>query len=147
MMNTLSARWSLLFLLLAVPAMAANRLLLIDAPATAGAGTTVHVTVAASTTATDGEQIGFFQAEYSTDDGKTWNPVYAEKVGKSAKRAVDFQAGPKGSKAMVRARMAFRGGKAGDVDFAGKPIAWSGSWGRWDTPPAKVVTIEITAQP
>src|SRR6267154_2306156 len=109
-------------MLAAVPLFAANRTLVITAPATVRPGDSVHVTVSASTDATDGEQIGFFQPEYSTDGGKTWVPVYAEKVGRSATRAFDFPAGAEGSKALVRARMAFRGGKAGDVDFAGKPI-------------------------
>ncbi len=91
-------------------------------------------------------RLGFFQPEYSTDGGKTWVPVYAEKVGRSATRAIDFQAGAVGSKAVVRARMAFRGGKAGDVDYTGTQIAWGGSWGKWANPPAKSVTITVTAQ-
>jgi hypothetical protein len=131
--------------LAAVPAFAANRSLVITAPLTARPGDSVHVAVTASTDASDGEQIGFFQPEYSTDGGQTWVPVYAEKVGRSTTRAFDFNAGAEGSKILVRARIAFRGGKAGDVDFAGKPIAWGGSWGKWETPPAKQVSVNVTS--
>lgn len=129
----------------AVNAAAVTRSLNIKAPATIQAGTGLHVEVSASTDATDAEQIGFFQAEYSLDNGKTWVPVYAEKVGRSATRAIDAQAGPAGSTIIVRARIAFRGGKAGDVDFAGTAIAWGASWGKWTSPPAKTVTIAVTA--
>jgi hypothetical protein len=137
----------LVLILAAVPAFAAQRTLTITAPDKAGPNSPVHFEVAASTDATDAEQIAFFQPEYSNDGGKTWIPAYGEKLGKSAKRGLDFQSGAEGSKAMVRLRVAFRGGKAGDVDFSGKPIAWGGSWGKWETPPAKTVTIPITAQP
>ena len=135
-----------LIILYAVPAFATNRALTISAPPAAQPGASVHVTVTASTDATDGEQIAFFQSEYSMDSGKTWIPVYAEKVGRSATRSVDFQAGEEGSKALVRVRIAFRGGKAGDVDFSGAPIAWGGSWGKWTTPPAKSAVISVTAR-
>jgi len=136
----------LLLALLAVPAFATNRILTIDAPATVRAGSDVHVTIMASTDATDGEQIWFFHPEYSIDGGKTWVPVYAEKVGRSATRTVDFVAGAAGSTALVRARMAFRGGKAGDVDVTGAPIAWGGAWGKWEAPTAKQVTVKILSR-
>jgi hypothetical protein len=149
-MKFLSSRPACLLLfivaLAAVPAFAVNRTLTIKAPASALPGGALHVTVTATTDATDGEQIGFFQAEYSNDGGKTWVPVYAEKVGRSATRSVDFQAGAEGSKALVRARIAFRGGMGGDVDFAGTPINWGGSWGKWETPPAKSAAIQVTAK-
>ncbi|MEJ1971458.1 MAG: hypothetical protein WDM96_02785 [Lacunisphaera sp.] len=87
-----------------------------------------------------------FQAEYSVNGGKTWVPVYAENVGTSANRALDFPAGAAGTPLLVRVRAAFRGGKAGDVDFAGKPIVWDGSWGKWGTPPARQVAIAVTAR-
>ena len=131
--------------LAAVSAWATNRSVVITAPTTARPGESVHVTIAASTDATDGEQIGFFHPEYSVDGGKSWITVYAEKVGRAATRAVDFQAGAEGTKALVRVRIAFRGGKAGDVDFTGAPIAWGGSWGTWATPPAKHASISVTA--
>jgi hypothetical protein len=150
--------WSLLFLfmktslvglflpllaLLAAPAYAVDRVLTIAAPAAAAPGSDVHVEVTASTTARDGEQIGFLQAEYSVDGGKTWVPVYAENQGKAVKQAVNFRVGASGSTASVRVRAAFRGGKAGDVDFAGKPIAWGESWGTWATPPARKADIPV----
>ena len=145
-MTLLPARLLLSVLALAaVPAFAVNRTLVITAPATARPGDSVHVDVTASTDASDGEQIAFFHPEYSIDGGKTWTPVYAEKVGRATTRGFDFSAGAEGSKALVRVRIAFRGGKAGDVDFAGKPIAWGGSWGKWETPPAKHASISITS--
>ena len=133
-----------LLALLAVPAFALERVLTIAAPAAVAAGTDVHVEITASTAARDGEQIGFFQAEYSVDGGKTWVPVYAENLGKSATRPVNFRAGAEGTPALVRVRVAFRGGKAGDVDFAGKPIAWGGTWGTWESPPARQASIPVT---
>ncbi len=135
-----------LLIISAVPAFAVNRTVTITAPATVKPGASVHIMIAAATDATDAEQIGFFQSEYSLDGGKTWLPVYAEKVGRSAARPIDVTAGVEGSRILVRARMAFRGGKAGDVDFAGMPIAWGGSWGKWEMPPAKFTTISVTAK-
>jgi len=132
-----------LLALLAVPAFALERSLAIAAPAAVAAGTDVHVEITASTAAKDGEQIGFFQAEYSLD-GKTWVPVYAENLGKSATRAVNFRAEAGGALAFVRVRVAFRGGAAGDVDFAGKAIEWNSTWGKWATPPARQVAIKVT---
>lgn len=127
-------------------AMAANRTLTITAPSTVQSGAAVQVMVAASTDAADGEQIGFFHSEYSLDGGKTWVPVYAENVGPAATRQIDFKAGAEGIKILVRSHMAFRGGKAGDVDYTGAPIAWSGSWDKWQAPPAKYLTIRVTAK-
>lgn len=135
-----------IFALTAIPAFAVNRVLAIKAPMSVRPGSSVHVIVTAGTDATDAEQIGFFQAEYSIDGGRTWAPVYAEKVGRAATRAVDFVAGVEGSLALVRARIAFRGGKAGDVDFSGKPIVWAGSWSKWEVPPAKSITINVAAK-
>lgn len=131
------------FLLSVLPVLAIERSLTLTAPAAVKPGENIHVVVAADTAATDGEQIGFFQAEYSSDGGKTWVPVYAEKVGRAHSRAIDFKAGAAGSPAMVRARMAFRGGKSGDVDFAGQPLDWGGTWTKWATPPAKSVSIAV----
>jgi hypothetical protein len=129
----------------AVPAaFAVTRTLTITAPATVKPGAPVKIVVAAATAATDSEQISFFQAEYSLDGGKNWVPVYAEKVGRSATRPIDLTAGEQGSKILVRSRMAFRGGAAGDVDFAGKPLNWGGSWTKWESPPAKHATINVS---
>ena len=141
-----SARLLLPFLLLSgVSAFAAgaNRVLSVEGPSVVQPGTDVHVVVTASTSVTDGEGIGFLHAEYSVDNGKKWTPVYAEKLGRSASQDVNFKVGAAGTTAIVRARAAFRGGKAGDVDFSGVPIAWGGSWGTWVTPPAKVVSIAV----
>jgi hypothetical protein len=128
---------------LALPAFAVERTLTINPPSDIHPQTNVHVEIVAGTTASDGEQIGFLQAEYSTDNGKTWVPVYAENLGKTTNHSVDFRTGAAGTKALVRVRAAFRGGKAGDVDFAGKPIVWGGSWGTWETPPARQVEIPV----
>lgn len=127
-------------------AMAATRTLTLTAPATVKPGVVVQVLVAASTDATDGEQIGFFHTEYSTDGGKAWVPVYAEKVGPAATRTLELKAGAEGSKIIVRAHIAFRGGQAGDVDYTGAPIEWEGSWDKWQAPPAKHLTIRVTAK-
>lgn len=129
----------------AIPAFAVNRTVTIKAPATALPGSSVHVSITATTDATDAEQIGFFHAEYSTDNGVTWQSRYAEKVGRTATRAIDFKAGPAGVTALVRVRVAFRGGKAGDVDYAGAPIKWDSSWGKWESPPTKLAAIAVVA--
>jgi hypothetical protein len=144
--STPARHWFALFILSVIPAFAANRVLMISAPAAVRPGAPVHVMVTASTDANDGEDIGFFHSEYSVDGGRTWLPVYAEKVGASATRPVDFKAGADGTRMLVRSRMAFRGGKAGDVDYTGGRILWDDTWARWATPPAKVVTIVVTAQ-
>ena len=133
-------------ILSAVPAFAAKRSVEIDAPARAVAGTRVIVNVTASTDAKDGEKIGFFHAEYSVDGGMTWTGFsYDEKLGTSATRSVSIPVGARGSQAKVRVLVAFRGGKAGDVDFNGAPIQWDTSWGKWQSPPATLATIDVVA--
>lgn len=128
------------------PVSAVTRTVTIEAPATVVAGASVAVTVAASTDAMGGEQIGFFHAQYSLDDGKTWTSFcFDEALGGSASRSTQFTAGPAGSKALVRVRVAFRGGKASDVDFTGAPIKWEGSWGKWLTPPTRMTAIKVVA--
>ena len=126
-------------------ALAVNRTHTLTAPATVKPGTTVQVIVAASTDAGDDEQIGFFHSQYSTDGGKTWTAVYDEKVGQTAIRPFELKAGAEGTKIIVRSHIAFRGGKAGDVDYTGAPIAWAGSWDKFQAPPAKYLTIRVTA--
>ena len=147
-MNSLRLAQALVFsfLLAVVPALAVNRSLDVSAPAVIKSGMVINAVVTAATDATDAEQIAFLHAEYSVDGGKSWVPVYAEKLGRKAVRTVNIPAGTEGSKALVRVRVAFRGGKAGDVDFTGAPIRWEGSWGKWDTPPAKTATVQVTAR-
>lgn len=136
-----------IFALTVAPAFAVSRTVAIAAPASVVAGAKVAVSVKVSTDAGGGEQIGFIHAQYSSDDGKTWiNFCFEDKVGSSAVRATSFSAGPAGSRAIVRIRIAFRGGKAGDVDFTGVPIQWDTSWGKWLTPPAKIATISVVAR-
>jgi hypothetical protein len=131
----------------AVPAFAAvNRTITITAPASAKAGQPLQFSVTAATEAGDAEQIAFFHAEYSNDNGATWQTRYAENVGRKVTRQIDFQAGPAGSKALVRVRVAFRGGKAGDVDYTGAKIDWNGSWTKWAEPPARVSSITVSAR-
>jgi hypothetical protein len=130
-------------LLLAVPALAAIRTLTLAAPATAQPGASIEVVVTATTDAKDSEHIGFLHAEYSVDGGKTWVPVYEDNLGRTHNRMIPITAGAAGTKVVVRARAAFRGGKAGDVDFTGAPIAWDGSWDKWHSPPAREVTVTV----
>ncbi len=130
-----------------VPAYAVNRVVKITAPASAVAGTEVSISVIASTDAGGGEKIGFFHAEYSTDAGATWRSIsYATNEGPSATHSAKFTAGSAGSKAIVRVRIAFRGGKTGDVDFNGKVIEWETTWAKWSEPPAKSATIAVVAR-
>ena len=136
----------LLACLAAGPAGAANRVLLIAAPALAAPGTRINVSVFASTNAGGGEQIGFFHGEYSLDDGRTWTAFcFEENAGSSATRLASFTTGAAGSRIFVRVRIAYRGGPAGDVDFNGAPINWAGSWIKWQEPPAKITTTTVVA--
>jgi len=128
----------------AVAASAANRTIAILAPTSAVAGSKIAVTVTASTDAGGGERIGFLHADYSVDGGTTWTGIsYATNVGSVTSHSATITAGPGGSKVVIRVRVAFRGGKAGDVDLTGKPIAWDTSWNKWQEPPAKTATIAI----
>jgi len=130
-----------------VTASAANRTVSITAPATVVAGSKVTVTVTAGSDAGGGERIGFLHADYSVDGGVKWTAIsYATNAGTTTKHSATFTAGAAGSKVMVRARVAFRGGKAGDVDFSGKAIVWDGSWGKWEEPPAKNLSIAVLAK-
>ncbi len=140
---------TLLFLLavIGLPAHAANRTLNIVAPTEVTSGSEVKVTILASTDAGGGEEIGFVHADYSNDDGKTWTQFcYAEKSGSEFSRQVSFPAGAKGVKSIVRARVAFRGGKAGDVDFKGGAIQWGDTWEKWRTPPTRFAIIYVTGR-
>ena len=141
-------RWlaAAVLMLAAGPAFAASRNIVINAPKTAVTGSPVTVSVAVSTTTGSNEQIGFLHAQYSINGGATWVAFcFQEKLGPRATRSATIVAGPGGSKIIVRVRVAFRGGKAGDVDFAGNPIDWADSWDKWDEPPAKSATIAVEA--
>ena len=147
--NGPARRWLLLAVmaLAAVPGFAVNRIVRISAPSSVGAGTQLNIPILASTDAGGGEQIGFFHAEYSTDSGKTWvGFCFEEKVGAKATRFIRLTAGNVGSKIMVRVRIAFRGGTAGDVDYKGSAIDWTIAWENWQEPPAKVATITVVGR-
>jgi hypothetical protein len=64
-------------------------------------------------------------------------------VGNSATRTVDLLATTRGAKFIVRTRVAFRGGKAGDVDYLGGPIQWNETWAKWLAPSARVRIIYV----
>lgn len=116
-----------------VTASATTRVVRLNAPALAAPGSTINATVFASTDATDGEYILFFHVECSIDNGKTWTGVYYDmNVGQTATRIATFKAGAVGTKALVRVRVAYRGGKNGDVDCNGAPINWDGTWEHWE---------------
>jgi hypothetical protein len=128
-------------------AYAVTRNIIISAPASVAAGSKVNVTVGASTDAGGGEHVGFLHADYSVDGGATWTAIsYATKAGVKVSFKATITAGAGGSKVLVRIRVAYRGGKDGDVDYTGKPIAWTGSWDNWQEPPAKTATIAVVAK-
>ena len=132
------------FILAAIPAMAANRIVTIVAPAEVRSGDKLEVLISASTDVPDGERIGFLHSEFSLDGGKTWNSfTFEEKLGRSASRTLGLTAGAAGTKVIVRARVAFRGGASGDVDFKGSPILWGTTWEKWLTPPARNQIIYV----
>lgn len=131
-------------ILAAVPAFAATRALTITAPAEVKSGEKLEVVIAASTDANDTERIGFLHSDYSLDGGKTWsNFSYEEKLGRAVTRTLGLTAGAAGTKVIVRARAAFRGGAAGDVDFKGGAIQWATTWEKWLTPPARNQIIYV----
>jgi hypothetical protein len=144
-MNKLSSRVLLFILCLAaVPAFAVDRMVSITAPAETRPGVPVHVAVIASTDAVDGEQIGFLHAQYSLDGGKTWVAIcFEEKAGALLERGVDFTPGDASAKVLVRVRVAFRGGKAGDVDYKGGAISWDDTWANWRAPVSKFAIIYV----
>lgn len=134
------------FALAGVPAFAAKRVMEVEAPGSAAAGKPVTVAVKAATDA-KGEQVGFLHAEYSTDNGRTWTAFCYEKdVGGSVIRTTTVAAGGAGSTLLVRARAAFRGGAAGDVDYRGNPIEWDAAWKEWKEPPARSTVTKVSAR-
>lgn len=136
---------AVLFLLVgAAPAVAVDRALKILAPAKAVSGEHVRVSIRARTDARDGEHIGFLHIDYSDNGGRTWTALtYNQDLGATEICNQSFVTGPVGSRFLVRARAAFRGGSSGDVDYLGQPIDWNGSWTRWGLPPARMVEIKV----
>lgn len=133
-----------LFLATLSATQAAERVLQIVAPADASVGGSASLLIAASTNTGGGEHLGFLHAEYSIDDGKTWKILFYETdLGETFSRRVDVAVAPTKSKTIVRARAAFRGGAAGDVDYAGAAIKWDGTWAQWRTPPTRYAVIYV----
>jgi hypothetical protein len=124
-----------------------ERTLKIEAPTAVRAGKDVLFIVAASTDAGAGEQIGFLQAEASVDGGKIWVPLcYLQKSGPQVSQEASIKTEPSTSAVKIRARVAFRDGLAGDVDYTGAAIRWEESWKEWKTPPAKHVSVNVVAR-
>ncbi len=133
-----------LFALLTIPVFAADRDLTISAPSQAQPGASVEVVITVKTTDIADEGVKFLQAEFSVDGGETWAAIcYDSDLGSAATRSVTIEVGPAATQTIIRARSAFRGGADGDVDFAGKPIAWEKSWSQWKSPPARIATIDV----
>jgi hypothetical protein len=130
-----------------VPAAAVERVLRIETPATVRPGQDLNVTIHASTDAGQGEQVGFLQAEFSLDGGKTWTAIcYLQKSGPQVAQAASLKPGPAGTAVKLRARAAFRDGLAGDVDFNGAAIVWEGSWREWKSPPARHALVGVLSR-
>jgi hypothetical protein len=105
-------------------------------PGTIYAGQSVVITTNAQTNAGGGEQIGFYHLEVSTNGGSSWSAVaYDANVGTSATRNIYVTAGAVNTQIVVRMRLAYRYGSAGDVDFNGNGINWGGTWGSWGSSP------------
>ncbi len=141
-------KFFLALLLLPVSAWAGTRTVTISAPSQVTAGQSFTVPTSASTDFGGGEQLGFYHAQYSTDGGATWTWFAGDvNAGTSATRNAYITAGAAGSTIIVKVKIAFRGGSAGDVDYNGTAINWSGSWDAGAAPPAKVATISVVAPP
>lgn len=116
----------------------------IEAPRSAGPGASVTVVLSASTDAGQGERIGMFQADFSSDGGRTWTGLcYLDNVGPVTRQERTITAGSAGSELKVRLRVAFRDGLAGDVDYRGAALRWHAEWAKWQDPPAKTVAILV----
>ncbi|MDQ5980504.1 MAG: hypothetical protein QG602_3481 [Verrucomicrobiota bacterium] len=137
-------RWMVWLLGMAATGLAVERTVAIEAPQSTKAGEACRVVLIAGTTAGQGEQVGIFQADYSTDGGRTWAGLcYLDKLGPETRQERAITAGPAGSEIRVRLRVAFREGLAGDVDFRGAAIRWTGPWDKWQEPPAKSVRVAV----
>jgi hypothetical protein len=111
----------------------------VSAPDVVMAGTAIEIVVMASTDAADGEKAVYLQAEYSIDGGAAgrWACGKMSSVSRGSRRFT-FTTGQAGSVALVRARIAFRGGLAGAVDYRGGAIRWFDTWKKWAEPPRSI---------
>lgn len=139
--------WTVTLLGLAATSLAVERTLVIEAPPSTKAGEACWVVLVAGTTAGQGEQVGLFQADYSTDGGRTWEGLcYLDKLGPETRQERHITAGAAGTEIRVRLRVAFRDGLAGDVDYRGAAIRWHAGWEKWQEPPAKSVAIPVVVR-
>ncbi len=117
----------------------------VSAPEVAAAGTSVEITVSAGTSATDGEKVVYLQAEYSIDGGHRWQiGLWEDLLGAEGTRRFSFTVGQAGTTALVRVRVAFRGGFSGAVDHRGGAIRWFDTWKEWRSPPALSLAVRVT---
>lgn len=125
---------------------AVERILRIDAPKSVVAGHDFAITLFASTDAGQDEQVGFLQAEYSIDQGKTWTAIcYLENAGPQVVQPANLKPASAGSKVLLRVRAAFRDGLAGDVDQYGAAIRWHEWWASWAEPGALHASVTVRA--
>jgi hypothetical protein len=137
-----------LLLLLPLTVWGQSRSVTISAPSQVVTGQSFTVPTSASTSFGGGELIGFYHGQYSTNGGASWTWFSADvNPGTSATRNVYITAGAAGTTIIVRLRIAFRGGAAGDVDYNGSPINWGGSWDGWQTPPTRYAYISVAPPP
>ncbi|HVU16311.1 MAG TPA: hypothetical protein VHD32_05280 [Candidatus Didemnitutus sp.] len=121
-----------------------ERELQISAPSHVRAGAQFEISVHVATRVGGGEQIGFFHGEFSADGGKNWTGFsYDQGLGPETTRHATLTAGPAASRVLIRVRIAFRDGAAGDVDYSGAAIRWSATWEHWDEPPARSAVVLV----
>lgn len=126
--------------------MAANRSIAAGTPRKVAPGAKVSIPVVVTSDVGGGERVGFFHGEYSVDGGKNWTGFcFESNLSASVTRLAHVEAGPAGSQIIIRVRIAFRGGSAGDVDYTGAAIKWNGSWEKWGEPPAKYFRIAVAS--
>ncbi len=115
--------------------LAVERVLRIEAPAEAVADESVAVALVAGTKAGAHEQVGLLHVDVSRDGGGTWEGLrYLDNLGAETRQEFSLKMGPVGSVLVLRARVAFRGGLAGDVDVTGAAIRWHDVWADWLEP-------------
>lgn len=145
------ARWwvaALLFssFITGVFAAPTSRSIVAGVPRRVAPQTDISIPVIAKTDVGGGERIGFFHGEYSIDGGKTWTGFCFEaNLSASVTRQAHIKSGEAGSTIVIRIRIAFRDGAAGDVDYTGSAIKWKDSWEAWGEPPAKYFRVPVGA--